>query len=95
MRKKNSESEMNSSHKKKSFLQESNTKSMIRKIKKEEKEKWSHVIAMLNHQIKETTNKNEDLLYFMKEILDFSKKNKEELETSFLNISKNKEVEEP
>ena len=52
---------------------------MIKKIKREEKEKWGVVINMLSQQITETTHKNADMMNFMKAVLNFSKKNKEEL----------------
>lgn len=49
---------------------------------------------MLSQQIKEAKSKNEDNEKFMNMILEFSKKNKEELEksTSFIEENSNKEM---
>lgn len=60
----------------------SKEKELITLLKREEKEKWGKIIEMLKMQMDVAKVRNDDMEKIMNEILEFSKKNKEELENS-------------
>ena len=60
----------------------SKEKELITLLKREEKEKWGKITEMLKMQMDVAKVRNDDMEKIMNEILEFSKKNKEELENS-------------